>query len=147
MRETYENEGIDETQLHADPIEQFKLWFEEHKNLGVVRVPNAMILATCGEDGKPSARYVLLKGLEHGGFVFYTNYESKKAQQIEENAHAALCFYMEALHRQVVQKSNVIHCVHGRRFCVCRFGWRASSAVFRPQNPTCTSARVLVIHK
>ncbi len=83
-----------------DPLEHFKEWLREaeaHEPLN----PNAMSLATCSQEGRPSVRMVLLKGIEHGGFTFYTNLESRKCKELEQNPFAALCFYWKSLGRQV----------------------------------------------
>ncbi len=100
MRLNYALRGLDEADLHPDPIEQFKVWFEEAREGGVVE-PNAMTLATASATGEPSARIVLLKGLDERGFVFYTNYESAKGRDLAENPRAALGFYWPQLERQV----------------------------------------------
>ncbi len=83
-----------------DPIEQFKLWFAEAKEAEPIN-PNAMTLATADADGRPSARMVLLKDVDAGGFVFYTNIGSRKAVDLRANPYAALCFYWKALAKQV----------------------------------------------
>ncbi|KAK3930409.1 Pyridoxine-5'-phosphate oxidase [Frankliniella fusca] len=84
-----------------EPIGQFKVWFDEARNEPSVMEANAMCLATASKDGTPSARYVLLKGYGPDGFKFFTNYESRKAKELEENPKAALTFYWEALRRSV----------------------------------------------
>ena len=100
MRLNYALRGLDEADLHPDPIEQFKVWFEEAREGGVVE-PNAMTLATASATGEPSARIVLLKGLDERGFVFYSNYESAKGRDLAANPRAALGFYWPQLERQV----------------------------------------------
>lgn len=87
--------------LHKDPIQQFHDWFKEAELKSGLKYPNAMSLASVGEDGQPSVRIVLLKGVNHDGFVFFTNYESQKGQEVLANPRAALCFYWDACHRQV----------------------------------------------
>ncbi|MBZ5601575.1 MAG: pyridoxamine 5'-phosphate oxidase [Acidobacteriia bacterium] len=84
----------------TDPIRKFNRWFDAAAKAGI-KEPNAMTLATATRDGKPSARMVLLKGVDHGGFVFFTNYESRKGRELAQNARAALVFYWEPLGRQV----------------------------------------------
>ena len=86
--------------LDADPLKQFADWFAEVEQADLP-MPNAMTLATANRAGKPSARMVLLKEVDARGFVLYTNYESRKAQEIEENSCAALVFYWQPLARQV----------------------------------------------
>lgn len=86
--------------MNRDPIEQFRRWFDEALNANL-HEPNAMTLATASNDGKPSARIVLLKGCDERGFAFYTNYEGRKANDLDENPRAALVFYWGELERQV----------------------------------------------
>jgi pyridoxamine 5'-phosphate oxidase len=83
-----------------DPIRLFRKWFDAALKAGM-KEPTAMTLATATRDGKPSARMVLLKGFDQDGFVFYTNYESRKGRELAENARAALVFYWPPLDRQV----------------------------------------------
>ncbi len=92
--------GLDERDVLADPLAQFKAWFDDavHAELPL---PNAMSLSTVCAGGKPASRIVLLKGVDHGGFVFYTNYDSRKGREISANAHAALLFGWLELERQV----------------------------------------------
>jgi pyridoxamine 5'-phosphate oxidase len=89
-----------ESEVHADPMEVFRAWYEDALQKKVPQ-PDAMCLATSTLDGKPSARYVLLRGFDERGFVFYTNYESRKAQDLLANPCAALAFYWEPVDRQV----------------------------------------------
>ena len=96
----YTRAGLNEADADPDPIKQFETWFEEALNAGL-HEPNAMTLATATPDGRPSARIVLLKGYDERGFVFYTNYEGRKAGEIEKNPRAALLFYWGELERQV----------------------------------------------
>uniref|UniRef100_A0A5K3FTW8 pyridoxal 5'-phosphate synthase n=1 Tax=Mesocestoides corti TaxID=53468 RepID=A0A5K3FTW8_MESCO len=83
------------------PFEQFKIWFEEALAYPNLYEPNAMVLSTVSKCGRPSSRYVLLKGLDHRGFHFYTNSASKKGQDISHNPFVSLLFYWEPLKRQV----------------------------------------------
>lgn len=100
LRKEYSRAGLTEAGSHPDPIEQFRRWFGEA--LGAdLHEPNAMTLATATPGGRPSARVVLLKGFDERGFVFYTNYEGRKAREIEANPHCALVFYWGELERQV----------------------------------------------
>ena len=91
---------LKETDLDPDPIVQFERWFDEAMQRHP-HMPNAMTVATCGADGVVSARVSLLKGYDSRGFVFYTNYNSRKGTQITENPHVSLCFYWEELERQI----------------------------------------------
>lgn len=86
--------------LDDDPIAQFAKWMEEALEARLV-LPNAMTLATATRDGRPSARLVLLKSFDHEGFVFYTNYNSRKGRELDENPRAALAFYWPVLERQI----------------------------------------------
>ncbi|MGI9511190.1 MAG: pyridoxamine 5'-phosphate oxidase [Geminicoccaceae bacterium] len=100
MREDYRKGGLLEADLADDPIVQFQHWFEDAVEGGVYE-PNGMTLATVGEDGQPSARIVLLKGVDERGLAFYTNKESRKGRHIAANAKAALTFWWGPLERQV----------------------------------------------
>ena len=100
LRSEYTQRGLSENDLHADPIEQFRRWFEEAVAAGI-REPNAMTLATATPDGRPSARMVLLKGFDSRGFMFYSNYESRKGRQLVENPWAALILFWVDLERQI----------------------------------------------
>ena len=97
---------LDEQNVDANPIRQFQLWFGEAMRCGMP-MADAMTLCTATADGKPSARMVLLKGIDESGFVFYTNYQSRKAAELEANPFAALVFYWEPLERQVRVEGRV----------------------------------------
>jgi pyridoxamine 5'-phosphate oxidase len=100
LRQEYMRERLDETGVARDPFEQFTRWFDE-----AVRVEhpmlNAMTLATVSAEGRPSARIVLLKGVDNGGFVFFTNYKSRKGRELTANPAAALVLYWTELEREV----------------------------------------------
>jgi len=100
------SEELDEQTIDREPINQFKRWFEDAVASGM-KLPEAMTLATATRDGKPSARVVLLKGVDSDGFVFYTNYRSAKARDLEANPHAALVFYWSQFDRQVRVEGTV----------------------------------------
>ena len=100
LRKDYALAGLHEHDLAPDPFQQFERWFQEAQDAGVIE-PNAMTLATATPDGAPSARTVLLKGVDPRGFVFYTNYESRKATELAANPRACLVFPWLALERQV----------------------------------------------
>ena len=100
-------EGLDEKTIDRDPIKQFQIWFDEAV-AAKLPMPEAMTLATATPDGKPSARMVLLKQVDHDGFVFFTNYNSAKAEQLDANPHAALVFYWSQLDRQVRVEGSVV---------------------------------------
>jgi pyridoxamine 5'-phosphate oxidase len=97
---------LDEADLPTDPLEQFARWFEEARAAGI-RLPETMILATATKDGAPSARAVLLKGVEGGGLVFFTNHRSRKARELAENPRASLVFLWDAFGRQVRLEGGV----------------------------------------
>ncbi len=99
-------EGLDEKTIDRDPIRQFQLWFSDAV-AAKLPLPDAMTLATATPDGKPSARMVLLKQVDHEGFVFFTNYNSAKAEQLDANPYAALVFYWSQLDRQVRVEGSV----------------------------------------
>jgi pyridoxamine 5'-phosphate oxidase len=100
LRKEYMLNGLSEADLDADPIRQFQAWFAQALTAGLAE-PNAMTVATATPDGRPSARMVLIKGVDERGFVFYTNYESRKGQELASNPCAALVFYWAELERQV----------------------------------------------
>ncbi|MGH3326697.1 MAG: pyridoxamine 5'-phosphate oxidase [Streptomycetales bacterium] len=101
MRRHYREGGLDEADLAADPYQQFGLWFSDVVRAGLPE-PNATVLATASAGAVPSARTVLLKGYDERGFVFYSNYASRKAGELAENPRASLLFPWHALGRQVV---------------------------------------------
>ena len=101
-------EELDERVIDRDPINQFKLWFDDAVASGM-KLPEAMTLATATPDGTPSARVVLLKSVDTDGFVFYTNYRSAKAHDLEANPAAALVFYWSQFDRQVRVQGMVEH--------------------------------------
>ncbi|HEX8607853.1 MAG TPA: pyridoxamine 5'-phosphate oxidase [Pedobacter sp.] len=101
LRQDYRVASLSESDVAADPILQFQKWFSDAVKAQLYE-PNVMTLATADSDGKPSARIVLLKGFDEHGFVFYTNYESKKAHDLVENPQAALVFFWAELERQVL---------------------------------------------
>ena len=100
------SEELDEQTIDREPINQFKRWFDDAVASGM-KLPEAMTLATATRDGKPSARVVLLKDVDSDGFVFYTNYRSAKARDLEANPHAALVFYWSQFDRQVRVEGTV----------------------------------------
>ncbi len=106
LRKDYSLSGLLETDLARDPFRQFDKWFEEAQAAKVVE-PNAMTLATATRDGRPSARTVLLKGVDGRGFVFYTNYESRKGRELAENPRATLLMPWLALERQIIIEGSV----------------------------------------
>ena len=99
MRQGYQNEGLSKEELSPDPFLQFEAWFKEANE--AEPIPNAMSLATVNHSGVPMMRTVLLKLFDDNGFVFFTNYKSRKAEQISENPNVAVLFNWVALERQV----------------------------------------------
>jgi len=100
LRREYMGESLNETDVAAEPFTQFQRWFDEVLR-AELPTPNAMTLATVAADGMPSARIVLLKGIDHNGFVFYTSYHSRKGRELTVNPRAALVFYWNELEREV----------------------------------------------
>ena len=100
LRQEYMRERLDEEHVAADPMTQFRAWFDEVVRAELPMV-NAMTLATVSAQGQPSARVVLLKGLDERGFVFYTDYDSRKGRDLAVNRNAALLFYWIELEREV----------------------------------------------
>ena len=100
LRKEYSRASLDISDVDKDPIGQFDKWFKEALAAGVPE-PNAFTLSTISEGGRPSARIVLLKGLEQRQFVFYTNYQSQKGQELDGNPACALTFFWPELERQV----------------------------------------------
>ncbi len=100
LRRDYTGEALDEASVDPNPLKQFEHWFHEAMMAGI-QEPNAMTLATVGLDGRPKARVVLVKGLDHQGFSFFTNYESDKGKEIAAHPFGALQFHWIALERQV----------------------------------------------
>jgi pyridoxamine 5'-phosphate oxidase len=100
LRRDYTKSRLEESSVAPDPTVEFARWFEEALK-AKVQEPNAMTLATATADGAPSARIVLLKGFDERGFVFFTDYRSRKAGELKQNARAALVFYWPELERQV----------------------------------------------
>lgn len=106
IRKDYQLQSFDESVAHSNPIEQFTIWWNEAVNSEILEV-NAMTLATIDTSGHPDARIVLLKGYDHNGFVFFTNYNSNKGKSLEQDAHACLVFFWKELERQVRIKGRV----------------------------------------
>ena len=100
LRREYEGEPLDEGTAPADPVELFGAWFEAALAVGIDDA-NAMVLATADASGRPAGRVVLLKGYDPDGFSFYTNYASRKAEELAANPRAEMVFYWPSLHRQV----------------------------------------------
>jgi pyridoxamine 5'-phosphate oxidase len=106
LRRDYAREGLDEKSVARDPNEQFARWFDEALRAQLPE-PNAMILATADKEGQPSTRTVLLKGYDARGFVFFTNYDSRKGRELAHNPRASLLFLWLELERQVRLEGRV----------------------------------------
>ncbi len=100
-RISYVRGALDEADVAADPLVQFRAWLNEALELPELREPYAFTVATVDADGQPSARIVLLRGYDERGFVFFTNYESRKGRDLGAHPHAAMLFYWPALERQI----------------------------------------------
>src|SRR6476660_4065311 len=106
LRHDYELKTLDESQVDRDPMKQFGVWMVEAIHAQVPE-PTAMTLATADAKGKPSARIVLLKGVDPRGFVFFTNYQSRKGRELAANPQSALVFYWPTQERQVCIAGDV----------------------------------------
>jgi pyridoxamine 5'-phosphate oxidase len=113
IRRDYSHKSLSETDVDANAIKQFEKWWHEAVNSKIDEV-NAMTLATASLDALPSARIVLLKEVNEKGFVFFTNYESYKAQQLAENPKACLVFFWKELERQV-RVTGLIEKISGKQ--------------------------------
>ena len=107
MPKDYNRLSLSEGELDTDPIRQFHQWFEE-ATLSEIPEPNAMVLATASPDARPSVRIVLLRGYDERGFVFFTNYESRKGRELDANPRAALAFHWHDLERQIRVEGPVV---------------------------------------
>jgi pyridoxamine 5'-phosphate oxidase len=106
QRKVHDRSRLLEDDVDPDPIRQFMIWFDEAAQGGVAE-SNATALATATPDGRPSARMVLLRGVDERGFTFFTNYESRKARELEANPHAAIVFFWHEHERQVRVEGRV----------------------------------------
>jgi pyridoxamine 5'-phosphate oxidase len=144
LRQNYTKGSFSEDDLLASPFEQFEKWFREAES-AQLEEPNAMCLATAGEDGQPMTRVVLLKDFSERGLVFYTNYESRKAAQLEANPRASANFLWLQLQRQVnvmgsverISKSESLKYFLSRPFSSQLGAWTS------PQSKVITSRSVL----
>lgn len=112
LRREYGDHGLDVPDLAPDPIGMFRHWFDDTVAAGVYE-PNAMVVATVSAAGRPSARMVLLKGADEQGFVFFTNYESRKGRELDANPAASLLFPWHELQRQVRIEGTATRVTHG----------------------------------
>ncbi|WNZ14589.1 pyridoxamine 5'-phosphate oxidase [Streptomyces sp. 11x1] len=108
MRKQYRADGLDESELAAGPMEQFGRWFLQAAQEGAVFEPNAMVVSTADAEGRPTSRTVLMKAYDARGFVFYTNYDSRKALDLAVNPYVSLLFPWHALARQVIVTGTAV---------------------------------------
>ncbi|WP_264309027.1 pyridoxamine 5'-phosphate oxidase [[Leptolyngbya] sp. PCC 7376] len=101
LRQNYTRDGLHEDDVNDNPMQQFATWFAEASEIEEIPEPNAMVLGSVSADGRPSARVVLLKHFDNQGFVFFTNYTSRKSTELINNGFACLVFWWEPLERQV----------------------------------------------
>ena len=144
LRQEYMRAGLSESDADRDPMRQFERWFEDVLR-AKLPLPNAMTLATVSRDGLPAARVVLLKGIERGGFVFFTNYRSRKARELEALPKACLVFMWSDLERQV-RVSGTVEKVDGAdsdAYFVTRPLGARHSAWASAQSDTVVSRKVL----
>ena len=137
LRKEYTRHGLHESELAATPVEQFRTWFTAACE-GGVEAPDAMTLATADGDGRPSARIVLLKGYDERGFVFFTNYESRKGRELDANPNAALLFFWSELEQQVRIEGRVERVTAEESdayFAVRPFGSRIGAVASRQSEP------------
>lgn len=106
LRKSYMKGNLSEEDVQPNPIDQFHIWFDQAQKADLPE-PNAMTVASVDADGKPSARTVLIKEVTSAGFVFFTNYESRKGQALINNPHAALLFFWPELERQIRVEGSV----------------------------------------
>ena len=106
-RQDYEKAALDESAVDPDPFRQFQLWFDQATDASIPE-PHAVTVATATPEGRPSARVVLMRGFDDRGFVFFTNYRSRKGREIEANPFASMCFFWQALERQVRVEGRVV---------------------------------------
>ncbi len=144
LRSEYKRAALDRADVDADPLLQFSAWLDEALR-AAVREPTAMTLATAGAGGQPSARIVLLKGLDARGFVFYTNLDSAKGRELAANPRAALVFFWAELERQVRVEGEVEEVAAADSDAYFRSRPRASrlSAMASPQSAPIASRDVL----
>ncbi|WP_174518333.1 pyridoxamine 5'-phosphate oxidase [Streptomyces vietnamensis] len=109
MREQYRTTELTVADLAPEPVGQFARWFKETAENPAIHEPNAMIVSTATPEGRPSSRTVLLKHYDEAGFVFFTNYESRKGKELAANPYASLLFPWHPLARQVIVTGRAVH--------------------------------------
>ena len=143
LRKDYAEGSLDEASLLADPFDQFQKWLDEA--MPRLPEPNAMVVSTCGADMQPSSRVVLLKSYDKRGFVFYTNYESAKARQMEENPKVSVLFPWYIMERQVVIRgvAEKVSTAESLRYFISRPLASRLGAWTSPQSKVITSRSIL----
>lgn len=137
VREEYHGRSLDESDLLADPLEQARAWVDEAIQ-GKQPLANAMTLATVSADGRPSSRVVLLKGIEDGGFTFYTHYDSRKGNDIAANPNVSFTMFWPALDRQltVAGRAEKVPAEQSRDYFASRpRGSQLSAAISHQSHP------------
>ena len=144
LRQSYTKSSFTKADLLECPFEQFKKWFAEAQEVQIDE-PNAMCLASASADGQPSTRIVLLKGISEGGFVFYTNYESRKAAELDANPKAAANFFWLPLQRQVNLTGRVerVSKAESLKYFLTRPFGSQLGAWSSPQSKVITSRQIL----
>ena len=144
LRQEYMRASLSETDVAADPIQQFQRWFDEALRAELPTV-NAMTLATVDAAGAPSARIVLLKGIDQNGFVFYTNYQSRKGRELAANPRASLVFHWIDLEREVRIDGRVekVTAAESDEYFASRPLGSRHAAIASPQSETVASRDVL----
>ena len=140
LRRDYMGESLNESDVAADPFTQFQRWFDEALR-AELPMANAMTIATAGADGAPAARIVLLKGIDHDGFVFYTNYLSRKGRELAVNPRAALLFHWTDLEREVRIEGSVekVSAAESDEYFASRPLGSRHAAIASPQSETVAS--------
>lgn len=144
LRREYMGESLNESAVAADPFTQFQHWFDEVLR-AELPTPNAMTLATVAADGSPAARIVLLKGIDHNGFVFYTNYHSRKGRELAVNPRAALVFHWTELEREVRIEGTVgkVSAAESDEYFASRPMGSRHAAIASPQSEVVANRAVL----
>ena len=142
---TDHGQPLREEDVHPDPVRQFAAWYREAEAADDVRLAEAVALATASADGAPSVRMVLLKGFDESGFVFYSNYDSRKGRELAANPRAALLFHWDVLGRQVRIEGPVVRTSAEETAAYVRERPRGSQlgALASPQSQTIDSRQVL----
>lgn len=145
FRREYLKGGLSRSSLDPDPVKQFTTWFEQARSTEIAD-PTAMVLATVGENGQPSQRTVLLKYYDNSGFVFFTNFESRKAREIAENSRVSLLFVWLELERQIQVngRANRISAAESAKYFMSRPKDSQMAAWVSSQSHTLTSRQILM---